>query len=235
MKTSSYIVVLLGLIVFSCKKQAELSGEALDRDSIIYKDIKGKVYNLCTDSGLAGIKVYLEIYDRKGLHTKYNQISGINGEYIFENVELHTNPEYNYSLYIPSKSGFSAKDRESCGIKGGSLSFDLEDTETLLQTNVIPSFIYMNIYFVRDATGPETDTVRVHFEQNTYHKNVPDFPHAFGGDTYGSRKYFKGGVGNYPMGLYDVTIDTWKGGLHERKYDKLYIPYGDTAAYVVHW
>ncbi len=230
-----FIILLIVFIVFSCRKEPVPSNAGQVKDSVVYKDVQGMVFNTCTDSGLAGIPVYLNTYFKNKLVKKYSTVSGEDGHYIFESAELHTSPSYSYAIHIPSKSGDNAHDFESCGIRGTNMIFSLEEADIYMKPRVVPKFIYMNIYFTRHSTGPETDTVKVKFEQSTYHKNVPDYPHAFSGDAYGSLKYFRGGVRNYPMGLYDVTIDTWKGGLHERKYDKLYIPYGDTAAYVVHW
>ena len=226
--------LLLAAALFSCKK-GDGPGGPKKNDSIIYQDVRGMVFNNCTDSGIAGIPVFLNVFYQKKLFKKYETVSAVNGEYYFLNAELHSDRQYEYSIYIPSKPGDFAKDFETCGIRGTNMIFSLEEADIYMKPRVVPKFIYMNIYFTRHSTGPETDTVKVKFEQSTYHKNVPDYPHAFSGDAYGSLKYFRGGVRNYPMGLYDVTIDTWKGGLHERKYDKLYIPYGDTAAYVVHW
>jgi hypothetical protein len=241
MKTLYRTTVFIILIIVShaCRKEFPFHPEndpIEGKDSIVYKDVKGEVFNLCTDSGIGGITVYLEIYKAKERIEKYSEVSDIGGKFYFKSAPLHSSTAFSYNLYIPSKSGFSAEDRESCGIKGGSVSFNLELANENLRLNVIPSFIYLAFYFPRKNTTVASDSIIARCEQRIYHKNVPDYPYKFGDGAIGTEKgTYPKRIGNYPMGLYHIVVDKWIGGVHTQWQDSVYTSYGDSAKYVVNW
>ena len=235
---STFFIIALIVIVNACKKDKPgiTAEDQSQEDTIIKKDVKGLVFNLCTDKGLGGIKVYLEIYKEKTLIFKTSQVSDDEGYFIFPEIELHSAALYHHYLYIPSKSGISAKDKETCGIKGGSLGFTIKDADELLTPRVIPSFIYLAFYFPREYTTVASDSIIARCEQRTYHKNVPDYPYKFGDGAIGIEKgTYPKRIGNYPMGLYHIVVDKWVGGVHTQWKDSVYTHYGDSAKYVVRW
>jgi len=236
------LVFLICLSLTRCRKEApsiDTPSENGQKDSLIYKDVKGMVFNLCTDSGIAGVKVYLEIYQAKKLVKKYSGVSGEGGTFLFKDAELHLNKEFTYNIYIPSKSGIMAKDAETCGIQGGSYGFTLDEVNNSMNPRVIPSFISLSVYFMGKHLD-SSDSIITRFTQNTYHKNVPDYPYKFALGKEGSPfaddfPNTRTGLGNYPMGLYHIVVDKWVSGVHTQWKDSLFTNYGDTAAYVVHW
>ena len=98
MKKENYIlgILLLLFLVSACRKEA---------DNVTQQAINGMVYNQCTDSGLANIPVYFQIYEDNNLIQNTGTTSGINGAFSFANMGIHSNSKYSYSIYIPSKSG----------------------------------------------------------------------------------------------------------------------------------
>ncbi len=81
------ITIIACLFIFACCKK--------DKDQIILHDIKGMVYNNCTDSGLANVTVYLK--DGKGLNL--STVSDAVGNFIFRGVDIHSSSQYNYNIY----------------------------------------------------------------------------------------------------------------------------------------
>jgi hypothetical protein len=195
------------------------------------------VFNTCTDSGLAGLKVYLKMYYRKKEFADYTTTSDAAGNYTFANVEIHADQDYEQCVHIPSKSGDNARDFETCGILGTSMWFTFEEADVFMKPRVRPSFIYFAFYFPRQQTTVASDSIIARFEQRTYHKNVPDYPYKFGAGSTGDRSGYTShwGIGNYPMGLYHIRVDKWINGQLTRWNDSVFVNYGDTSAYVVHW
>jgi hypothetical protein len=232
------IFILLTIFNWSaCRKEGPIinPNEKLTEDSLIYRDVKGMVYNVCTDSGIAGIKVYLNVMFKNKLFKKYETLSGRNGEYMFPEAELHSDRNFEYSIYIPSKSGDLAKDFETCGIRGTNMIFNLAESDIFMKPRVVPKFIFLAMYFIGQHIDP-ADSVVARFEQPVYHRNVPDYPYKFGGGVKGSPNYYpRRPIGNYPMGLYNIVVDKWVGGVHTQWKDSLYTHYGDSAQYIVHW
>ena len=232
-------VILLSLYFAACRKDKPhiTLNEPAAADIIEKKDINGMVFNTCTDSGLAGIKVYLKMYYQKKQISEYSTLSGTSGKYTFTAVEMHSDPDYEQVIYIASKSGDNAKNFETCGIRGTAMWFKFEESDIFMKPRVVPKFIYLNFYFPRQQVTIGSDSIIARFAQNTYHKNVPDYPYTFGAGSTGDRSGYTShwGIGNYPMGLYHIVVDKWISGVHTQWKDSLYTNYGDTAAYVVHW
>jgi len=231
-------VILLSLYFAACRKDKPhiTLNEPAAADIIEKKDINGMVFNTCTDSGLAGIKVYLKMYYQKKQISEYSTLSGTSGKYTFTAVEMHSDPDYEQVIYIASKSGDNAKNFETCGIRGTSMWFKFEESDIFMKPRVVPKFIYIAFYFPRQQTTVSSDSIIARCEQRVYHKNVPDYPYKFGDGAIGIEKgTYPKRIGNYPMGLYHIVVDKWVSGVHTQWKDSLFTNYGDTAAYVVHW
>ena len=231
-----YIVIFLVVACFQQCRKDPLHSNSPNKDSVVVKDIRGMVFNTCTDSGMAGIKVYLKMYYRKKQVKEFTTVSGASGSYTFTNISMHSDPDYEQAIHIPSKSGDHAKDFESCGIRGTSMWFSFQETDIVMKPQIVPKFIYFAFYFPREQTTVASDSIIASCEQRTYHKNVPDYPYKFGAGSFGIDKgSYPKRVGNYPMGLYHIIVEKWVGGVHTQWKDSVYTQYGDSAKYVVRW
>jgi hypothetical protein len=238
MKKLAYFTVVACTFFLCCRKDPTAPGvddRKEIKDSVIIKDVKGMVFNTCTDSGLAGIKVFLKMYHRRKLIREFNVISGEGGKYLFKDVEMHSHPDFEQAIFIQSKPGDLAKDFETCGIRGTSMWFKFDEADIFMQPRVVPKFIYIAFYFPRHHVTTASDSIIARFAQNTYHKNVPDYPYSFNAGSTGDRSTSRWGIGNYPSGLYHIVVDKWISGVHTQSRDSIYTRYGDTAAYVLKW
>jgi hypothetical protein len=169
MRLISSIVICAFLLFTSCKK---------DKDTITTHDIKGMVFNNCTDSGLANVTVYLQ--DGQGLNL--STVSGAGGSFNFNNVKIHSGTKYEYVIYIPSKGGDGATTFEYCGFSGARMYFNHDEADMFLKPRVRPSYLFFNIYCNKTPITNATDSVRFNCTNYTFHKNVPDYPYVWGGE-----------------------------------------------------
>ena len=80
----SFLVLLYGA---RCNKK-------IANDQVSYRDINGVVLNNCTDSGMAGVKVFLKASKENLLIEERSAMSADQGKFLFSNVEVHSNEEY---------------------------------------------------------------------------------------------------------------------------------------------
>ncbi len=110
MKKITLTAVIIFLFLLSYRKE---------KNTVTTHDIKGMVFNNCTDSGLANVTVYLS--DAQGLNTSTQ--SDVNGNFNFSNTKIHSSNKYKYAINIPSKSGDAATTFEHCGFNGDAIGF----------------------------------------------------------------------------------------------------------------
>ena len=216
------------IVIFSCCKK--------EKDTITYHNIKGMVYNNCTDSGLVNVAVNLNTYKDNSLTKTLAGTSVAGGNFEFPNVEIHSDSKYSYSIYIPSKSGINATTAEYCGFNGATMYFSKDEADLFLSPRVTPKFLLLNVSHI--YSSPITnlnDSIIVLFSQRVFHKNLPTLPYVFGGETYGNVGNSKYSSGNYPMGKYNINIDKWKGGVHTTILDSIYLGWTETKTYTVNW
>ena len=208
--------------VLSCRKK--------EKDTITRHDLKGMVYNNCTDSGLAGVNVSLNINDGKNT-SSYGTVSGVNGEFSFANIEIHSNSKYSYAINIPGNSGTGGG---AVRLDGTTMYFNYNEADTYFKPRVTPGFLLFYVYYI---TTPTTlnDSVIVSFVQKTFHKNVSDLPYKLGGGGHGNIAVQSDNHSNYPMGKYDLTINKWKSGIYTTSIDSIYLPWGSTKTYTINW
>ena len=103
-KTISLIIVLITTCTFlECKKEPA--------DQVTKQDIQGMVFNNCTDSGFAGVKVlFLTYKNGNQLYESVETISDKNGNFLFNNASIHSSSKYSYAVHIKSQSGTNAAD-----------------------------------------------------------------------------------------------------------------------------
>ncbi|MCC7534140.1 MAG: hypothetical protein IT246_09385 [Bacteroidia bacterium] len=218
------ITIIACLFIFACCKK--------DKDQIILHDIKGMVYNNCTDSGLANVTVYLK--DGKGLNL--STVSDAVGNFIFKGVDIHSSSQYNYNIYIPSKSGTNATTFEYCGFVGTTLSFNYDEADMFFKPRVMPRYLSLNLFCNKSPITDSNDSIMFFFTNSTLHKNMPDYPYRFGGGGfYGTNSYNIGNIGNYPMGKYIIDIDKWVSGVHTYTKDSIYLEWGANKTYTINW
>jgi hypothetical protein len=223
MKIKYLLYILLFSILFSCKK---------DADEISKQTISGMVYNQCTDSGMANVEVFLKINRDNSSIQSIKTVSGLDGLFSFPNIDLHKNDKYSYVIFIPSKSGINGGGGTEVGFNGSSIGFKFSEASTFFKPKVIPCFFSLcyesNIEF--PILGP--DSLYIYFEQKIYHKNIPYMPYN---GTISNNSTIYMCTQNYPMGLWNVTIDKWKGGLHTTELDSIYLDWGATKTYTFNW
>lgn len=229
MKKLIVISCITFLFLFTnCKKDAG--------DTITSQAINGMVYNQCTDSGLAGVTVYLKISKDNSELKSYQTVSGVNGNFSFGSVDIHNNSAYSYAINIPSKSGDGATTPEYCGFIGTTVTFTKDEVKTFFQPRVIPSFL--NWCFV---VSPVTnigypDSLYISFQQKVYHKNAPAFPYSSKRTQSDLQNGFVNCTfGNYPMGLWNIRINKWKSGIYTVINDSIYIGWAATKTYTINW
>ena len=192
------------------------------------------VFNNCTDSGLANVTVFLQ--DGKGLNL--SRVSGANGNFSFNNVQIHSNTKYEYNLYIRSKSGGVnyPLSLSEIGITGTRMFFKHTEADMFFKARVTPRYLILNLFCNKSPiTGPN-DSIMFFFTNNIFHKNVSASPYMFGGGGfYGTNSYNIGNIGNYPMGKYNIDIDKWVSGVHTSLKDSIYLGWGAITSYTINW
>ena len=219
------IIVLLAALFFftQCKREK-------DKDHITQHDIKGMVYNNCTDSGLANVTVYLK--DGQGLDV--NTVSDGGGNFVFPGVSIHDNSKYTYSIYIPSKSGDNATTFEYCRFIGASLSFNHDEADMNFKPRVEPGCLLYTIYTNPTPITNSSDSVIYTAYQNTLHKNNSIATYTWGGGGQGTGVSWDN-YGGYPMGKQVFQIDIWRSGVHTTKKDSIYLTWGANKTYTINW
>lgn len=210
----------------SCKKE---------KDNVTVQTINGMVYNQCTDSGLVNVHVFLEVNKGSSQIQKIETVSRADGTFSFPNVEIHSNSKYNYDLFVPSKSGINGAGGTEVRFDGGVYNFNYDEANTFFKLRVTPGYFLFTITFNQTTISTINDSVVLNCSQNIFHKNVPDLPYKLGGKCYGNVFTQTGNLSNYPMGLWKITIDKWKSGIHTTEQDSIYLGWGATKTYTVNW
>lgn len=218
--------VIISIAVFflfaHCRKK--------EKDEITQHNIKGMVYNNCTDSGLANVTVYLK--DGQGLNL--STVSDAGGNFIFPAVTIHSSSKYTYNIYIPSKSGDNATTFEYCRFIGTTLLFNYNEAGLFFKPRVQPGCLFYKIFCTPIPITNATDSIRYHIYQYTLHKNVPEAGYTMGGGGYGSGITW-GNFGGYPMGKHIIEMDIWRNGVNTTKKDSVYLSWGADKTYTINW
>jgi hypothetical protein len=227
MKKHIRILVVCGalLIFVSCREDK--------KDTITRHRIHGMVFNNCTDSGLAGVKVFLQTFkDDKTLVLQRETISQEGGKFEFLEAEIHSSNQYNYALHIESKSGTAAQTPEHCGFDGTTMYFDNNEVNLEFKPRVTPRFLFL--CYATDIVFPvkQPDSIHIFFQQRTFHQNVPTLPYS---GKITNNTVLGGCTGNYPMGWWHFDVQRWRNGSYTRNYDSLYLGWADTKTYSVTW
>ena len=230
MKKYLRILVVCGTLmsIVSCREDK--------KDIVTRHPIRGMVFNNCTDSGLAGVKVFLQTFkDDKSLVQQRETVSGEGGKFEFAEAEIHSNDRYNYALHIESRSGTAAQTPEYAGFDGTTMYFFRDEIGQELQLRVSPRYLFFTTVFLKQSVASKNDSILVNYSQHTFHKNVPALPYSLYAKCRGTQIHQSGTLGGFPMGKWSITIDKWVHGSHEILYDNIYIGSADTKTYTVNW
>ncbi|MBS1646445.1 MAG: hypothetical protein JST67_03790 [Bacteroidetes bacterium] len=213
---SAIIVCLIIIILSNCKK---------DKDIINDTSITGTVLNLCTGNGIKNIPVELI-----GNEVTLTTMSDSSGSFSFHNVSVHSSSEYNYQLYIESKSGIG-----NVGLIGDVVDIDKKSISNNYVLQVVPTFNILTVKVTPSYTFIPPDTVTLTFTQEKYHEYVPNYPYQLVVTSYGLKPGYpdssKTHFDYFPMGLWNIKIDKTKNSVRTIIYDSIYIDYGATANY----
>jgi hypothetical protein len=218
-----YTFLFCLLSTFACKK----------KDSISNHTISGQVYNLCTDSGIGNITVYIRENGGRIAQT----VSSVNGNFTLSNVSVHSNSDYKYEIYIPSVNGSGTG--PEIGIDGFDLTLDKSKIGQSIVCNVVPHLKMWNLYFPVGTSLTVSDTFTLMLQQNIFRKNnssgknviaVCNSPAIAPPDTN-----YIGGINDYPMGWWYSTLDKTKSGTHIITKDSFYVGYGAIKTDTIPW
>jgi hypothetical protein len=221
-----FIFPLFFILLFtSCRKDVIKNGT-----------IDGTVFNLCTDKGIEGVKVYFTVIHNKRLGsdkvTTLETLSGTNGIFTFSNIDLYTNDRYVYELATESASGIGSNET---GFDGAEIVLENDKLHNHHILNVVPRFTRMCVQINPPVHITYPDTISVSIEQRIFHKNVPDLPYGSTITTVALQEGSAPCSGNYPMGWWNITIDKTKGGVQTITQDSVYIDWKETKTYTINW
>jgi hypothetical protein len=216
-----YFLILLS--VYSCKK---------DKDTITTSSVNGQIYSLCNDSGLANVIVFLNI-NNSGGNSSLSTTSGANGNFSFNNVQIHSSSDYSYSLNVHSNGAGGYKP----AIDGSTINIDKLKINQKQILNVVPHFNYWYLYFP-NTLFTSNDTFVLTLQQNVFHSNFPSHIYQSISNCpcpITIPTHFAGGLSDYCMGRWQVTLDKTKNSIHTIKTDSFYIGWGATLTDTIPW
>ena len=127
----------------------------------------------------------------------------------------------------------------SYGHSGISGEIDKDNSGNVIQMGISGSFRNLKIQLSQDVTTMAPDTFTVHLQQNILHKNQPERVYEV---TYFPRYFYIGtgvfsydNLGSYPMGMWNITVDKTRLGVHTITNDSIYLNMGASAIYTIPW
>ncbi len=216
-KLNSLLIIAVLLLLNACQKD----------DITTNVTVKGNVRNNCTGKGFANVEVQFLI-KQGGVNTILTTTDA-NGNFSFSGIDIHSSSKYSYALNIETHSYY---DYNFYGI--GPIEIDKNQITNFNQFGVSASFKLCTFYLPTGTLITPPDTFTVKLEQRILHSYEPNRIWA-GNVTPGSFLTGNPNFGNYPMGLWHITLDKTKGGVHSIVYDSIYLDMGATANYNVPW
>lgn len=220
------ILIVITLVNFSCK-----------REKIIYQTIKGEVFNLCNDSTVANVPVYL-MGGKNDIAFKIKTYSNTGGTFEFKNVELRES--YSYALYIPTSLDTIDMYHQHVEFLGGGCTkyFTINEAYNYHILKVDP-FSLWGITFKCNSCNSITspDSLSVYLWQPIVKKNMPDAPYFVRIKTTPSYNPFYNDfkTGRLRMGKWMIEIHKYKGGAYTFLKDSIYLPYWGQNTYIINW
>jgi len=203
------------------------------------KTIQGSVINLYTGTPVAGLKVRLKsVLDRtigsffnisKGKYsvTLTETLTDANGNFSFTDIEIHSNPDYSYSLftysgYTSQTNGAPYNDDEKSidkGNLGANIILEVKPTISSLNIQMIPAF---NIIY------PDSINIKCQpkypIEPNTYSNRTLTSTILKSGNPILVLRYD-------PMGWWYIYINKTKNSVNTVTKDSIYLDFASTTTY----
>jgi hypothetical protein len=229
MKTGiKFLLVFFILFAISCKKDK-------DTDTVTTQIIHGQVYNLCTDSGLVNCTVFLI----ENGSTLAQMSSGVNGNFTFSNVQIHSSSSYSYSLKtIDNPDGGNGLPP----ISGDATNLDKGNLNQIYKLQVIPLVLQWFLYYPKGTVVSYTsnDTLLLTLHQKIFHKNFPSGNYLLtlgNAPTYtsSSTSNFIGDLSFEWMGWWYSTLSKTKNGVHTVKTDSFYVGWNKNVTDTIPW
>lgn len=226
-------IILVCFFFFNCKK---------NKTRIV--TVSGRVMNLCTDSPIEGVKVYLN---------NTVTISDNNGLFFFNNVAINSSDKSHYVVKTEYDSGIGTN---QILFNGASGELDKEHPENFITLGVSPGVLNLCYKINNTDSIRPPDSIAVYFEQKIFHKNFPnsiyDWPSNYLNIGTVHAPVLQTNISPWPatsctgcptanctgtiwMGKWNITIEKVKSGLHTTTHDSVYVPWKGSATYIVQW
>lgn len=198
--------------------------------------IQGEVFNLCTDSLLPNVPVYL-MGGKNNVQIKLKTYTNSSGTFEFRNVEIRGS--FSYALYIPTSLDTINMYHQPVEFLGGGCTkyFDIKDASQyhILKVDPFSLGITYKCNFC-DYIIPPSDSIYAYLYQPVFKKNSPYG--VYFSSIVTSRQYpFYNNhqSGSLRMGKWILEIHKYKGGNYTYVKDSIYLPYWSRKTYTLNW
>jgi hypothetical protein len=210
------------------------------KDDIIKNaTIQGNIRNNCTGSGFENVEVFLLISQKnmfgKNKVESRSSITNQNGDFKFENVDVHNSDKYRYALFIENTDHYIANIFGHTGLDR--LILEKDKLLDPIQIGLTGSFDLCVFSLPTGVTITPPDTFSLTLQQRTLHYYEPEriwevyrFPrNCMPGPEYSPN------WGSYPMGWWHITFDKTKNGINSVINDSIYLGIGANTSYTIPW
>ncbi|OFY82247.1 MAG: hypothetical protein A3F72_09450 [Bacteroidetes bacterium RIFCSPLOWO2_12_FULL_35_15] len=222
-------MLIFTLFFTTCKKDEEA-------DYIKKETIRGNVRNDCTGKGFANVEVKLLERHEKGHNnvevTSYSYTTDTSGDFIFKDIDIHSSSKYSYAEFIESHY---TPDYTFIGV--GPLEIEKSHMSVFNQIGLNATFNICVLHLPPAAIIISPDTFTITLEQRIFHSYRPEMIYKLNwpSNLFPSPPNNYLNFGGHAMGLWHITFDKTKGGVHSVINDSIYLGMGDTAHYNIPW
>lgn len=178
------------------------------------------------------------VSSRKGHSDQQSAWTDANGNFSFSGIDIHKNSKYAYSIYIEDKNRYLSKQYGHSGLDP--IELDKDKILEPKQLGVIGSFSRCILSLPPGVFIAPPDSFTLRFQQPVLHGYEPNriyeavfYPRNLNTGT-GSSAYSPS-WGDYPMGMWHITFDKIKNGLHTVTKDSIYLDMGEVTTYQLPW
>lgn len=222
---------IIGLLLFvvvlgSCKK---------DKDVISSQSIHGQIYNLCNDSGLVNVSVFLQENSKTIMQT----VSGSNGNFSFTNAQIHSSNDYTYNIVVQSVDYIGGGVQPA--IDGDDVEINKSNLSQTFILNVVPHAKIWGLYFPSSISSSiYNDTFTLVLQQKTYLKNAPSAVNTLTMCNCpcpqpSPPKNLIDNLHYYTMGWWYSTLNKTMNGVHTVQQDSFYVGWWTNVTDTIPW
>lgn len=224
-KKISTILIIALLLFNSCEKDK------------ITTDVtaRGNVRNNCTGKGFANVEVEFLTRKKNTTSSSTTTTTDASGNFSFSGLDIHSSSKYSYALYIEDHNHYLIGEYGHSGI--GPIEIDKDKISIFQQIGISASFKICTINLPSGIAVTPPDTFTLKFEQKTLHYYEPNriYEQYYYPRFLNSGSLYSPNWGDYPMGLWHITFDKTKSGVHTVINDSIFLDMGATASYTVPW